>query len=583
MKNFKRFAYSFSVSLSLLLAFAQIRVFAQGVQDFRITNFSAVYELTNDNPQGLLDITETVEVDFSGQNRGILRAIPEVYRDNNLNVRIVEVRRDGNIEPFITYSENNNRVVRIGDADTFITGQHRYSISYRVENVINFYDDYDELYWDINGTEWLQPFDKVAVTLRTNARSIEPGAQCFTGSFGSTDQNCEIRDRLNGLDAETTQVLSPSETLTIVQTFEKGYFTPPSWWQQNWQHIIGLPVLGMQILVVRKAHRTWEKYGKDYPKRGVTAPYFGRPKDVSVMQASYVHANRLLPKHVSASIIDLAIRGFIQITEKGSGRKVTHELTLKKPAQDKDLSEGEKKLLSALFKDSTVDSKIELEKQKYKLSSAMGELLKIADKTTYKKGYYELSPKNSQTKSLSFLLQAGALLFVSFGLLVIFGIGWIIVTAVLTMVAAVVYASHMSKRSHQGNMLVEHMEGLKLYLGFSEKDRLAAHDAVEAPLARNAHKPVRDVKFFEKLLPFAVAMGVEKTWANAFADVYEQPPEWYGGNWNTFTTAALVSSVSNTVTAATATFTAPSSSGGSGSGGGGFSGGGGGGGGGGGW
>ena len=122
-------------------------------------------------------------------------------------------------------------------------------------------------------------------------------------------------------------------------------------------------------------------------------------------------------------------------------------------------------------------------------------------------------------------------------------------------------------------MLVEHMDGLKLYLDFSEKDRLAAQDAVAAPLSKNREQPERTREFYEKLLPFAVALGVEKTWSDAFKDVYNEPPEWYNGNWTSFNTAYLASSLTGTTSAVGTSFAAPSSSSGSGfSGGGGFSG-----------
>jgi uncharacterized membrane protein len=142
----------------------------------------------------------------------------------------------------------------------------------------------------------------------------------------------------------------------------------------------------------------------------------------------------------------------------------------------------------------------------------------------------------------------------------------------------------MTKRSQKGDVLVEHMKGLKMYLSFSEKERLKAHDAVEAPLTPNATEPVRDRTFFEDLLPYAIALGVEKTWAKAFSHIYEQPPEWYSGTMTNFTALSLADSISRTTSATAKTFSAPTSSGSSGySGGGGFSGGGGGGGGGGGW
>src|SRR5690606_3333901 len=113
----------------------------------------AEYELSNTDPQGLLRTKETIALNFSGQNRGILRAIPEIYGDTQTHPRIISVMKDGASEPYITYSENDNLIARIGNPEVYLTGSHVYVIEYEVENVIRFYDTHDELYWDVNGTE----------------------------------------------------------------------------------------------------------------------------------------------------------------------------------------------------------------------------------------------------------------------------------------------------------------------------------------------------------------------------------------------------------------------------------------------
>lgn len=561
---------------------SSVPVGAQGVQDFVINKFDAHFELTNADPQGELTIQETIEVDFSGQNRGILRAIPASYKGQKTDLRVNKVQRDGADEPYIIYDEAGNDVLRIGDASVFITGEHTYFISYTVRNVISFYRNHDELYWDVNGDQWLQPFESVRATLKTGARIIAPDAVCYTGSFGSKAKDCTISPNSSGLRAETTKRLAPSQTLTFVQAYEKGYFTEPSWQERNRWLLLSLPVLFVQALVYRAIHRKWRLMGKDYARRGVTVPYFGRPKNVSAMQAAYVLGNNLSTKHISAAIIDLAIRGYIKIVETGSGKKIKHELVLQKPA-DAGLAPDEAILLNDLFESSAVGASVKLEEKKNKLYSTIGKLAKSLDETTAAKGFYELSPRRATGKLGPLIGLAVVTLTGSIAVSVIIENPLAAITGSLVFAASLVYAGLMTKRSRSGNLLVEHMEGLKLYLGYSEKDRLAAHDAVEAPLAPGSGQPKRDVKFFEKLLPFAVAMGVEKTWAAAFADVYKQPPEWYGGNWSTFNTAVLASSVSSMNSAAAASFSAPSSSGGSGFSGGGGAGGGGGGGGGGGW
>ena len=100
----------------------------------------------------------------------------------------------------------------------------------------------------------------------------------------------------------------------------------------------------------------------------------------------------------------------------------------------------------------------------------------------------------------------------------------------------------------------------------------------------------RSSGYFEKYLPYALALDVENEWNDKFADVLKKAgvdqdysPSWYSGtSWNKLGSAGLVSSLGASFSSAiSSSSTAPGSS--SGSGGGGSSGGGGGGGGGGGW
>ena len=55
----------------LLLLSVPAPVNAQSVQDFTIVDFGAKYELTNEDPQGTLTLTETIQLKYSAQNRGI--------------------------------------------------------------------------------------------------------------------------------------------------------------------------------------------------------------------------------------------------------------------------------------------------------------------------------------------------------------------------------------------------------------------------------------------------------------------------------------------------------------------------------
>jgi uncharacterized membrane protein YgcG len=141
------------------------------------------------------------------------------------------------------------------------------------------------------------------------------------------------------------------------------------------------------------------------------------------------------------------------------------------------------------------------------------------------------------------------------------------------------FAKLMPSRTRKGAAAKDAAEGLKLYLETAEKDRIAMLQSPNAPYADKSPEPVKTVELFEKLLPYAMVLGVEKQWAEQFSSIYTTPPDWYNGNWSTFNAGYLASSLNDSMSAMNSSFAAPSSgssgfSGGAGGGGGGGGGGG---------
>jgi hypothetical protein len=132
-----------------------------------------------------------------------------------------------------------------------------------------------------------------------------------------------------------------------------------------------------------------------------------------------------------------------------------------------------------------------------------------------------------------------------------------------------------------GRPIMDQLAGFRLYLETAESDRL------------NLQAPELTADRFEALLPYAVALDVEKPWADAFVAALRRvhpndadpmrhyQPTWSSGGWSSGDFGRAVSSSVSSVSSALAS-AVPVSSGSSGFSGGG-SGGGGGGGGGGGW
>lgn len=568
--------------LALVTVLGLARVVHADVEDFVINDFRGRYELFNDTNGGRMLARETIQLTYSDYNHGILRAIPIEYRGNSLRLKILSVERDGDEEPYTTYGENDNEVLKIGDPDKTITGPHTYEISYEMRNIVTFYDNHDEWYWDINGDQWRQPFEHVSgeVIFPNGWKGDDvPAPQCFTGTYGDTRQGCVVEKTERGYAFSTTAPLNPSETLTIVAGATKGLFSPRTaadWWRDNAGQLSGIAAgIGGSVC----AYLVWRRHGKDHKGRGVIIPEYAPPKNLSPAEVGLLMDYNVDGRDLTATIIDLAVRGYLRIHDdekKRLGLFKKHEFSLELVKADTaGLKPHESKLLKALFdpfSKGTLQAIAAIDRKK--MYAAVEDVKKkLNQELTDSYGLFEKDPKKYQ----GWLCGIGVA-----ALIVVFfvnpGWGWTIGLVILAG-ACFGFASVMRRRSHAGVEALEKLQGLKLYMNIAEKDRLKMLQSVERPYA----EPSRTPKLFEKLLPFAVALGVEKSWAKQFEGIYTQPPGWYAGNYATFNMVYFAGSLSGATSAMNTSFAPPSSSSGSGMGGGGFSGGGGGGGGGGGW
>ncbi|EKD87201.1 MAG: hypothetical protein ACD_37C00012G0001 [uncultured bacterium] len=139
----------------------------------------------------------------------------------------------------------------------------------------------------------------------------------------------------------------------------------------------------------------------------------------------------------------------------------------------------------------------------------------------------------------------------------------------LTVIAALIFGKRSAKRTNLG---IE-----KLGEAISLKNFLTSQDEQLDFQAENQ-------MFFEKLLPYATAFGVEDIWVKRFADLEFRNPDWYEGEYySALAFTSFSSSFSSGIQSASMSATRSSRGFSSGGGGGGSSGGGGGGGGGGSW
>src|SRR5262249_25716243 len=184
-------------------------------------------------------------------------------------------------------------------------------------------------------------------------------------------------------------------------------------------------------------------------------------------------------------------------------------------------------------------------------------------------GYYRRRPDSVRSAYIGMGIVVGALAIWG-GAGIAKGMGMapltFIAAGVLSATVICAFGWFMPAHTQQGARAIEGVLGFEDFLDHVESDRF--------------NRMVKTPEMFEKFLPFAMALGVEKNWSNAFQGIMTQPPQWYRGAYgpnfyamNFATDLNYMSSRASTVLAS-----APRSSGGSGfgggGGGGGFSGGG---------
>ncbi len=157
----------------------------------KVNSFHSAIEISAD---GTLTVVETIDLNVEGREikRGILRDFPTDYRDRlgrsvTVPFEPVSVKRDGASEPYSTSRQANGVSLRIGNPSVMLPlGRHVYEITYRTRWQLGFFDQHDELYWNVNGNGWTFPMDQVSadVFLPKPTVASELRAEAYTGRFG---------------------------------------------------------------------------------------------------------------------------------------------------------------------------------------------------------------------------------------------------------------------------------------------------------------------------------------------------------------------------------------------------------------
>ena len=558
--------------LALLLLMTSI-LSGLGQQE-RIQQFDVKIEVNQDRS---IEVSEQIVVYVAGQQikRGITRSLPTKRNLNDKTMRvsyqIQSILRDGEVENYHQEEGDDRLMLYLGERDRLLEpGIYRYEISYRVPNQVGLFDTYDEIYWNAIGPDVDFPIEQASclVVLPNGAEILQERA--YLGRYGSQADDYSMQRVPDGVRYQTKRSLQPREAFTVAVGFAKGVVRTPGWLQRMGSML--LVILGGVLLLPYFIY-TWWKYGQD-PPTPPAVPDWHPPDDHSPASLSYLRHGQHSTKGVTASVVQLAIAGYLrieEIKEKSFWKSSTGYELIKLRDEDEALSAEEESLMRALFSSGDrVSISGEYDKTiEYAYSNHRGSL--SAQHSSFIREGQNLKMLIPPAVVFFCILAGAVLFFVSTNYAAAGSLTSLILFAALGLVALFLYGYLINQPTQAKLDLRSRIDGFKLYLKMAEKDRL-----------RLLNPPEMNPAHFEYILPYAFALGVEHEWTDKFSDILvraKYQPTWHNHSSPVYFSNHFGKSFSNSVSAAA---TKPSDSG-SGSSGGGFAGGGGGGGGVGGW
>jgi len=475
--------------------------------------------------EGSALVTERISLVFVGEWHGIHRTIPIEYPGPNgtnyelfLQIKSVTDGQGGSLK-FESSTSHGARDLKIYISDAVDTTR-TVEITYRVRNGTRFFKDYDEFYWNVTGNDWPVPIDHAEATVHfPEAAAGSLRAQAFTGVYGSSERNASAE--VNGAETQfaTNTPLPMRGGLTIDVYIPKDILKEPGALTKFLWFLGGNPVVFLPLVTLAGMFVLWWYKGRD-PDPGMSvAPMYEPPAGISPAEAGTLLDDAIHPRDITSTMVDLAVRGYIKIEE--TAEKVllfTHKdyiFHLLKPRDQwgGDLAPHERVMLENVFAGGDDTRLSSLKNRFYTAVPVIREDIMSALK---RKGIYLLDPESANGYSV-----VGAIAIL-IPLAIFQYMGWanffnsVPLLVICLLISAVIwwlFARVMTAKTIKGAKTRIAVLGFQEFMNRVDGERLKLMPPTT----------------FEKYLPYAMALGVEHHWAQAFAGIVKDPPQWYVG------------------------------------------------------
>lgn len=482
-------------------------------QPYYIKAYNIDIDVTEDN---ILQITEDIDVYFNTARHGIYRYIPvsnNVARADGTTGRThAKIRNVKCSDDFSRSYENNDFVMQIGDEDYTITGDHHCTISYDYELGQDIYSGADELYYNIIGSGWDTYIQNVTFNVTMPKEFDENLLGFSTGSYGTAGTS-DILYYVNGneISGSLTKDLAPYEAFTIRLELPEGYF----YFNQT-AHMMRLcAMVAIPAVCLLFVFVIWHKFGRD--KKVEEIVEFYPPEGMSSADVAFWRKGSFVNNDAVGLLIELANEGYLRIKDYENSDYYNgldrYSIVYVKPYGGDD--ENKRIFFTGLFENgrkSVTEAQLEDEFYRYL--------------NTITANYNSHSMRTKVFSKYSLLLRAvcWVAVIISFTVNCAVLVGTMgtwdkfaaFALGAVILIITFVLSFFVRKRTEEGFLNLQKIEGFKTFLETAEKER------IEELVCDNP-------EYFYNILPYAYVLGVSDAWIEQFENIAVERPDWYYG------------------------------------------------------
>jgi len=562
--NFSKAAYCLLFFINSFLLFSQ---------DLQIEKYDVMIQLQND---GSFEVTENIDVNFNKKLRGIYRVI-STSRDLGSFIQNAEITNinTGKTNRKIT-KEGDKVEIRLGSVDKYIIGAHSYTISYTVKNAITPYSEHDEFYWSLTGNDWQERIMLLnfRIELPNEIKLTENDVAVYTDKNSSAQHaKINIDDRV--ISGKSLSDFGQNEGIAVAFKTPKGYYTELDYtsivkesqnvttssgtrsekkvYPRDWGFPLPAILIGSLLFF-------FNRKGKNKKRSLIQKDIYYPPENLNPPEIGVFHDFQVNKRDLISLIPYWGEQGFLKVASLQKDDGSIDMRFEKQKDLPRESSSYEKEFFNAIFKTGDAVYLHDLENEMYKSFNSVGQSLKsvVLDMRLYDQD------SKKQFHSGRFIL-FGILSFIA--AITVGVVFHAIVSAILLGILGIVCLYihfHQPKKNELGLDLHDHLIALKQTLEYPNPDSL--------------NKIIKeDPKYLDKIFPYVVAFGLDKSWSKHVSPIFNKAPEWYYGDgmtmrpdFNTFNKSFSTKSIGQTMTSSPVADDSSSAFGGSG--GGGFSG-----------